>query len=797
MQGGRIISPCIFNYYRDRSDNMFKKLKERFKKKETPKNKSDFSDDFNDVGNDEAVNNTPEEQLYQNDVPSTDEGDEALIQEIAGGNEPASGTEKEKDQVSSNDSEKEESIKETEENRKPVKHDVKNQQERTEFSNEDDVNPFAHTETDDNENVGDDSVYSVLETKEKEQLAEETIKEKEFQFVTLSDYTNVDHLKEMVNRKKNQLTEGELLKRLNISPGKEDDDPLEAKKIDYAKQRINSSEVQARIQSYLDRMDKLIENVHLNLTEFHGNTISDDYNLKALDQIEGELNEIDSEKNMKIEEYKKDRDEEYANREERLKQQHEAKVEALKSELETKFHEFQQENNDKKQKEVELYSDEQNKKAELMKNKTLYDEKYRQEKLANNSMITKKQEVLDKSHESYHTVSEEEQKLLYELLSSIMTEIEDKTPDWSVEVTEDAKRALDEKRYEDEKQRQDRLLEVEVEEKRMKLQEKKDELDHKNQQLEREYELKEKELEYKIQEFKNNLAVKERESNEFKEILLEMVKHSKGKPLAFEPSAETSDEVIAEEGIGDQSVNYVGGDDIKKDGEQSISFLNMGVGFLIGVGITVVSIGGYLYFNNNLATDTPNEPIQSNSPEVLSEMEDRPISSLSIVESLENIEDQLNRLNEHNESNNSDSSEDTTDEGATLENDESETERESISLSDDPEGYINAHDFDQVLSELGNNPDQDLVNTVSDIYRHHGAVPEVLTLAERYDYQYDDFDKAILRDDIDVVHYLLLSDEYLNFEENGDYRLNDTFSMLYDHSYFTFSDELVERLGGN
>lgn len=780
---------------------MFEKLKERFKKKETSteetsKNNSDFSDDFNDVGNDEAVNNTPEERLYQNDVPSTDEDDEALIQEIVGGNEPASGTEKEQDQVSSNDSEKEESIKETEENRKPVKHDVKNQQERTEFSNEDDVNPFAHTETDDNENAGDDSVYSVLETKEKEQLAEDTIKEKEFQFVTLRDYTNVDHLKEMVKRKKNQLTEEELLKRLNISPGKEDDDPLEAKKIDYAKQRINSSEVQARIQSYLDRMDKLIENVHLNLTEFHGNTISDDYHLKALDQIEGELNEIDSEKNMKIKEYKKDRDEEYANREERLNQQHEAKVKALKSELETKFHEFQQENNVKKQKEVELYSVEQNKKAELMKNKTLYDEKYRQEKLANNSLITKKQEVLDKSHESYHKVSEEEQKLLYELLSSIMREIEDKTPDWSVEVTEDAKRALDEKRYEDERERQDRLLEVELEEKRMKLQEKKDELNHKNQQLEREYELKEKELEYKIQEFKNNLAVKERESNEFKEILLEMVKHSKGNPLAFEPSAKTSDEVIEEEGIGVQSVNHVGGDDIKKDGEKSNSFLNMGAGFLIGIGISVVSIGGFLYFNNNLATDTTNQPIQSNSPEVLSEMEDRPVSSLSIVDSLENIEDQLNRLNEQNESSNSASSEDTTDEGATSEN-ELDTETKNISLSDNPEGYINAHDFDQVLSELGNNPDQELVNTVSDIYRHHGAVPEVLTLAERYDYQYDDFDKAILRDDIDVVKYLLLSDEYLNFEENGDYRLNDTFSMLYDHNYFTFSDELVERLGGN
>lgn len=645
------------------------------------------------------------------------------------------------------------------------------QQEMSAFSNEEDISPFQRDDMDsDNDNGSDSDNLDLITHKETEPEPKEVYEERHVTFIDTKEYMKVPTLKDMISRKKEQLNEEALLKRLNINVlDKEQLDPLESKKLNYAQKRLYSNDVQSSIQNYLDRMERLIENTQLNLNERHGKALRENFEERAFDNIESVLIGYDHDLSERISEYKEDREAEYAKREEALKEQHEKEIEALKSQLETKFHQFKQEQEPVKRQEIELYQLEQEEKIDRKKKKALIDETYRQEQQESTALIQYKSEILEESTKNFKQVSDEEQAELNTILKAINEEIESKVSDWSVEVTEEAKRELELQRYQDEKVRQDKLIEAEAEEKRLKLKQKKEEFESKQRQLERENELKEKELDLRIEELKNQLSNKNNHDDEYKQLLLELVKQSYGQsqPLYYPNVAQTPIDEYSKKN--------------ESNHEKKNRFWEL---FLVGLAFSSVFLSN-VYFHNRLV-DSLDESSQQPTVNGLIEQPEQNSPELDIVNQLDKIEERLDDI-EQDKSITDDSSE---------EEEVKESVSDDLSLRDDPENFIKANDFKVVLENLGGNPTEEMLNIVSDIYRHNHAIYELLALNEDYQYLYSDYDQAVLRNDIHQIHSFLLHPEYWQFESNGNKRLDDTLNMLYDHHYYKFSKQLIKNVEG-
>src|SRR5699024_3154470 len=205
---------------------------------------SGIEDDFDEIGFLESL----EEDSF-NDLPSVTEGDNS-------------------DELDDSDDSEIDDYEDEEELLDPLWHD----------------DPYE--DWDSNESTAEEDIESVSSSQPQE---------KHVTFIPIDEYQDISHLDEIIERNRQMVSNNELIKRLNVlEKDKSDMEKLDQIKKEYVVSRIQSPEIQNLTQKYVDDIDMLIEDTKLNLAEAHDKVLTTDYEAKAIDLLEPEIDEAEN-----------------------------------------------------------------------------------------------------------------------------------------------------------------------------------------------------------------------------------------------------------------------------------------------------------------------------------------------------------------------------------------------------------------------------------------------------------------------------------------------------------------------
>lgn len=337
---------------------------------------------------------------------------------------------------------------------------------------------------------------------EQEQVSEE----KHVQFINVEAYKDLSRLSDMIERHKHKVGNEALLSRLSLIEDSADFSTLDEYKRDYALKHIQSSDIQDITQAFVDNLDSLIETTQLNLVTKHDEVLTTNYELRALDAIEFELDDLQDNKDQAISQYKEKQNSRYDKKIETLKKKQEKELEAFKRKQETKFLETKEELVNRRDNNIELYEKEKEKEYNRKYKAKLNKQRYIEEQLGAKELNPIKQDVLQEFQSELKEASNKVQEKLKPKLNEIREGINQKEHDWIQEITEQKrlaeereKRRIEEERLalqkeEFELERKERLekLEMAKEAQRLQALERSDDHQKEIERLQRELEKHEK-----------------------------------------------------------------------------------------------------------------------------------------------------------------------------------------------------------------------------------------------------------------------------------------------------------------
>lgn len=339
-------------------------------------------------------------------------------------------------------------------------------------------------------------------TLEQEQVSEE----KHVQFINVETYKDLSRLSDMIERHKHKVGNEALLSRLSLIEDSADFSTLDEYKRDYALKHIQSSDIQDITQTFVDNLDSLIETTQLNLVTKHDEVLTTNYELRALDAIEFELDDLQDNKDQAISQYKEKQNSRYDKKIETFKKKQEKELEAFKRKQETKFLETKEELINRRDNNIELYEKEKEKEYNRKYKAKLNKQRYTEEQLGAKELNPIKQNVLQEFQSELKEASNKVQEKLKPKLNEIREGINQKEHDWIQEITEQKrlaeereKRRIEEERLalqkeEFELERKERLekLEMAKEAQRLQALERSDDHQKEIERLQRELEKHEK-----------------------------------------------------------------------------------------------------------------------------------------------------------------------------------------------------------------------------------------------------------------------------------------------------------------
>lgn len=339
-------------------------------------------------------------------------------------------------------------------------------------------------------------------TLEQEQVSEE----KHVQFINVEAYKDLSRLSDMIERHKHKVGNEALLSRLSLIEDSADFSTLDEYKRDYALKHIQSSDIQDITQTFVDNLDSLIETTQLNLVTKHDEVLTTNYELRALDAIEFELDDLQDNKDQAISQYKEKQNSRYDKKIETFKKKQEKELEAFKRKQETKFLETKEELINRCDNNIELYEKEKEKEYNRKYKAKLNKQRYTEEQLGAKELNPIKQDVLQEFQSELKEASNKVQEKLKPKLNEIREGINQKEHDWIQEITEQKrlseerkKRRIEEERLalqkeEFELERKERLekLEMAKEAQRLQALERSDDHQKEIERLQRELEKHEK-----------------------------------------------------------------------------------------------------------------------------------------------------------------------------------------------------------------------------------------------------------------------------------------------------------------
>lgn len=335
---------------------------------------------------------------------------------------------------------------------------------------------------------------------------EQVSEEKHVQFINVEAYKDLSRLSDMIERHKHKVGNEALLSRLSLIEDSADFSTLDEYKRDYALKHIQSSDIQDITQTFVDNLDSLIETTQLNLVTKHDEVLTTNYELRALDAIEFELDDLQDNKDQAISQYKEKQNSRYDKKIETFKKKQEKELEAFKREQETKFLETKEELINRRDNNIELYEKEKEKEYNRKYKSKLNKQRYTEEQLGAKELNPIKQNVLQEFQSELKEASNKVQEKLKPKLNEIREGINQKEHDWIQEITEQKrlaeerkKRCIEEERLalqkeEFELERKERLekLEMAKEAQRLQALERSDDHQKEIERLQRELEKHEK-----------------------------------------------------------------------------------------------------------------------------------------------------------------------------------------------------------------------------------------------------------------------------------------------------------------
>lgn len=335
---------------------------------------------------------------------------------------------------------------------------------------------------------------------------EQVSEEKHVQFINVEAYKDLSRLSDMIERHKHKVGNEALLSRLSLIEDSADFSTLDEYKRDYALKHIRSSDIQDITQTFVDNLDSLIETTQLNLVTKHDEVLTTNYELRALDAIEFELDDLQDNKDQAISQYKEKQNSRYDKKIETFKKKQEKELEAFKRKQETKFLETKEELINRRDNNIELYEKEKEKEYNRKYKAKLNKQRYTEEQLGAKELNPIKQDVLQEFQSELKEASNKVQEKLKPKLNEIREGINQKEHDWIQEITEQKrlseerkKRRIEEERLalqkeEFELERKERLekLEMAKEAQRLQALERSDDHQKEIERLQRELEKHEK-----------------------------------------------------------------------------------------------------------------------------------------------------------------------------------------------------------------------------------------------------------------------------------------------------------------
>lgn len=335
---------------------------------------------------------------------------------------------------------------------------------------------------------------------------EQVSEEKHVQFINVEAYKDLSRLSDMIERHKHKVGNEALLSRLSLIEDSADFSTLDEYKRDYALKHIQSSDIQDITQTFVDNLDSLIETTQLNLVTKHDEVLTTNYELRALDAIEFELDDLQDNKDQAISQYKEKQNSRYDKKIETFKKKQEKELEAFKRKQETKFLETKEELINRRDNNIELYEKEKEKEYNRKYKAKLNKQRYTEEQLGAKELNPIKQDVLQEFQSELKEASNKVQEKLKPKLNEIREGINQKEHDWIQEITEQKrlseerkKRRIEEERLalqkeEFELERKERLekLEMAKEAQRLQALERSDDHQKEIERLQRELEKHEK-----------------------------------------------------------------------------------------------------------------------------------------------------------------------------------------------------------------------------------------------------------------------------------------------------------------
>lgn len=335
---------------------------------------------------------------------------------------------------------------------------------------------------------------------------EQVSEEKHVQFINVEAYKDLSRLSDMIERHKHKVGNEALLSRLSLIEDSADFSTLDEYKRDYALKHIQSSDIQDITQTFVDNLDSLIETTQLNLVTKHDEVLTTNYELRALDAIEFELDDLQDNKDQAISQYKEKQNSRYDKKIETFKKKQEKELEAFKRKQETKFLETKEELINRRDNNIELYEKEKEKEYNRKYKAKLNKQRYTEEQLGAKELNPIKQDVLQEFQSELKEASNKVQEKLKPKLNEIREGINQKEHDWIQEITEQKrlseerkKRRIEEERLalqkeEFELERKERLEKLEMAKEAQRLQALERSDDHRKEieRLQRELEKHEK-----------------------------------------------------------------------------------------------------------------------------------------------------------------------------------------------------------------------------------------------------------------------------------------------------------------
>lgn len=335
---------------------------------------------------------------------------------------------------------------------------------------------------------------------------EQVSEEKHVQFINVEAYKDLSRLSDMIERHKHKVGNEALLSRLSLIEDSADFSTLDEYKRDYALKHIQSSDIQDITQTFVDNLDSLIETTQLNLVTKYDEVLTTNYELRALDAIEFELDDLQDNKDQAISQYKEKQNSRYDKKIETFKKKQEKELEAFKRKQETKFLETKEELINRRDNNIELYEKEKEKEYNRKYKAKLNKQRYTEEQLGAKELNPIKQDVLQEFQSELKEASNKVQEKLKPKLNEIREGINQKEHDWIQEITEQKrlseerkKRRIEEERLalqkeEFELERKERLekLEMAKEAQRLQALERSDDHQKEIERLQRELEKHEK-----------------------------------------------------------------------------------------------------------------------------------------------------------------------------------------------------------------------------------------------------------------------------------------------------------------